>query len=248
MSFYVDKIFLKTDHLCVDAFVFEPQDAKDEIISIFTHGYTSHKGSILTWAQKMMELGIPCVLFDLPGHKLGGNSKVPNLEVFTNETPRLFLQAKKLFPQSYKAVVGGHSLGALMALKYSSVADIKAVIGVGLGLDLDRENHIFESEFFKETMTLRSQLVSNEIPPKKIFPWISSEKSSLKVDNKRIHLITGQDDLVVGRSAGTQNIINILDAKNTVTSDFPKSLPHHQPERAGVFIKKFFQTSILKDS
>ena len=98
----IETITLETKNLKTNALLFNPAHPVTTTCSIFTHGYTSHKGSILTWAQKMMDLSIPCVIFDLPGHFLGSFQNVSSLDHFQSEAPLLFQEAYSKITQGKK--------------------------------------------------------------------------------------------------------------------------------------------------
>ncbi|MDC1175705.1 alpha/beta fold hydrolase, partial [Bacteriovoracaceae bacterium] len=102
-------------------FMIGPKEvSKASNVAIFTHGFTSHKGSILNWAIRLAEEGMACFLFDLPGHYLGNFSEVDSFEDFKVEVPKLFFKSYELVCDHYqlddghKLIFGGHSLGALM--------------------------------------------------------------------------------------------------------------------------------------
>ncbi|MBT7610342.1 MAG: alpha/beta fold hydrolase [Bacteriovoracaceae bacterium] len=227
-------------------------------IAIFAHGYTSHKGSLLTWASRLVEEGMPVMIFDLPGHYLGGFSEVSNFQSFKESAHALFYRAYlNLFlacsvHDDYKipnVILGGHSMGALLALKALELDGFSSLntraVCVGLGLLAEGKKHLFASNFYKSTLNLRSQLVSPELEPDKLFPWIREEKKNLKLVNKKVHFITGIDDIVVGKG-GTLRIGEILiEQGNQVTYDMPEKLPHHFPEQASSFIKKYLKKENL---
>ena len=113
MSFQIQKITLKTDNLESNALYFCPQTCNDNYAAVFTNGYTSHKGSILPWAQKMMEINIPTILFDLPGHFLGSFHEVTTFEDFKNETPELFNQAHQFLGENKSSLLEDTALGPI---------------------------------------------------------------------------------------------------------------------------------------
>jgi len=243
----IKKIILKTENQNVNALFFIPKEVRSNKCCIFTHGYTSHKGSILTWPQKMMDLNVPTIIFDLPGHFLGSFNECTSFEVFKKETPSLFDHAyrkiNELFPESSLPITGGHSLGALLSLIHSSTkTTFNHQICVGLGsLDSDKP-HLFQTPFFRETMILRSELVSPELHPDIVIPWIAEMKRTTSVEKKSIHLLAGKDDIVIGGEEGVEKIATHLEKRNSVHRHLPSKLPHHLPENAGIFIKK-----IVKD-
>ncbi len=245
----IRKIKLKTDNLQSEGLLFIPDKSESHYCGIFTHGYTSHKGSILTWAQKTIDLGIPCIIFDLPGHYLGSFNEVPDLKTFQIEAANLFEEsfqtAKNVIPRIETCIAGGHSLGALLALLKSFDSEhIEHLICVGLGSLKSEKPHIFTTPFFKDTMHLRSQLVSPSIHPNLILPWISKKKEGFLTKNKEIHLIGGKDDIIIGGENGIKNMADRLKKHNDVdTHIFPK-LPHHLPENAGLYIKNIIKNIV----
>src|SRR5690606_26545950 len=95
---------------------------KHSRIALLCHGYTSHKGSILTWASRLAEEGMSTIIFDVPGHYLGNFSEVESFDDFKNYAHELFAEAFELGQAELShtidgVVLGGHSLGALLALK-----------------------------------------------------------------------------------------------------------------------------------
>lgn len=238
MSFKIEKIILNTKDLATNALYFKPDDPATQYVSVFTHGYTSHKGSILPWAQKMMELNIPTILFDLPGHFLGSFRPVSTIEDFQGQTPELFKSAHSILGEQKNLIVGGHSLGALFSLIYSEKYSPDLIFCAGLGLSDPTKKHLFQTPIFKETLNLRSELVSPEISPEIIFPWITEKKQNLSIENRNILLVAGKDDIVIDREAGINRLGDLLKVKNSVEVMVPPSLPHNQPERAGVYLKQ----------
>lgn len=267
MEIKILKINLKYHDTQTNAFVFLP-DAQGKInnsMAIFCHGYSSHKGSLLNWGTRLAEEGTPSCVFDLPGHFLGNFSKVRCFEEFQKTAHLLFLEAfnslKEIFENNFplqssdfeekdfKLILGGHSLGGLLALKTFEEEKLRSFnplyIGVGLGLPPKGISHVFETPFYKSTLNVRSQLVCENLNPKSVLPWITKEKESLKINESRIHLICGKDDLVV-QEEGVTRFVNMLEnLGNNVTCDQPNQLPHHTPERAASFIKKFLKKSEL---
>ncbi len=228
--------------------------------AVFTHGYTSDKSSIFTWATRLSEVGIPTVIFDLPGHYLGNYSEVTSFESFKSEAPKLFVTAYKSLRQNYlehfplneslideydlRLVLGGHSLGALLSLKALELEEFKNLkklsISVGLGMAPIKHIHLFDTPFYKSTLKIREQLVSPELRSENVFPWIKEEKEKLNLKDQRIHLITGADDVVVGDD-GMERLRDLLEKNNHVTLEKPTKLPHHEPELAASHIKKFLK-------
>lgn len=233
------------------------QDRKvSSSMAIFAHGYTSHKASILNWAARLSEEGLPSLIFDLPGHYLGNFSQVSSFETFQDEAPQLFERAQKsLLENSQKLhpnfdpqrfIIGGHSLGALLALKaiglpFYSKLETQAIC-VGLGLPPKGKVHLFDTPFYKSTLAIRGQLVDPNLGPEKVFPWIKQEKEEMKLNDKNIYFLTGKDDLVVGNDGTDRMAEHLQQLGNQVVLEKPTKLPHHQPELAAAHIKKFLKT------
>ena len=229
-----------------------------------SHGYTSHKASILNWATRLADEGVPTLLFDQPGHYLGSFNEVKSFKEYKEQSHKLYGQAynllSEIFCESYplyehylgdqnlNIVLAGHSLSALLAIKALDekcfVNKKTTAICVGLGLNQSAKTHIFQTPFYKSTLNIREQLVSPELSPKNVFPWIGEEKKNLNIKNKRIHFITGEDDIVVG-AQGTESIIDAIKDHNEVSFLKPPSLPHHQPELAAPHIKQFLKQNNL---
>lgn len=247
-----------------NVFYFLP-DTDETIIStwaIFTHGYTSDKSSILNWPLRLAESGVACALFDLPGHYLGNFSEVDNFEDFKVLAPQLFEAAfsalKKHFKEEFplnehqteagelKLVLGGHSLGSLLAIKALELPAFndyeKRAVCVGLGMAPKDVVHLFDTPFYKSTLKVREQLVSKALHPDFMFPWIKEEKKNLTITGETVHLITGDDDLVVGKD-GMERLAEALEARgNKATFERPLKLPHHEPQMAAPHIKKYLKT------
>jgi len=236
----------KTNAMC-----FVPQEGKKDIMGIFTHGYTSHKGSILTWPDRLAENGMSCIVFDVPGHYLGGFNEVDDFSIFKNKSHHLFSKAWDLFKDNLKfenrpkLVLGGHSLGALLAVKALDLDEFdkleKYAIAVGLGLPAKRGVHLFETGFFEKTMNIRRQLVSPELSPENLLPWIKKEKRGLKTKDKTIFLLIGEDDLIVSLDEAKELAELLKKNKNRVIFKPVKNLPHHQPDIAAFYIKSILQ-------
>lgn len=228
---------------------------------LLTHGYTSDKSSILNWAIRLAESGASVALFDLPGHYQGNYSEVNSFIYFKNNAHKLFTEAffglfkifkdefplheKFLAPEELRIVFGGHSLGALLALKAMAQDEFlpfqKRGIGVGLGMAPKDMVHLFDTPFYKSTLNIREQLVSPELKPENVFPWIRNEKKDLEIKNQDIHLITGEDDLVVGEDGLERFKINLEEKNNRVTIERPTKLPHHEPNMAASYVKKYLK-------
>ena len=240
-------------------FLPDPANPIKQGLAIFCHGYTAHKGDLLTWASRLSEEGLPTLIFDIPGHYMGSFNEVESFEEFSSFSPLLFEEAYKalfqefkelyplyehyLDPTSLKLVLGGHSLGGLLALLASKLPLFqgitnKTLIGVGLGMGLQKGEHVFQSSFFKSTINLRGQLVSKALAPDIVFPWIKNQKDLIELENQKIHLIVGEDDIVVPKD-GPQRMKERLESQgNKVVITKPKRLSHHQPELAASYIKK----------
>lgn len=230
-------------------------------IGVFTHGYTSHKASILNWPLRLAEDGIPCIVFDLPGHYLGTFSEVQSFDAFKRHAPLMFgsaLDALKtclnnnaidfeLAPESKKLIIGGHSLGALlslMALNSEMIQkyDNRQCVAVGFGLPPAGVTHIFNTPFYRSTLNVRGQLVSPALNPDVIFPWIKEEKEGLDIMGESIYLLTGEDDVVVGKDGSERLALQLEQLGNQVIVEKPQKLGHHLPENAAPHIRK-----VLKD-
>lgn len=241
---------------------FIPQNSQKfkSSLAVFGHGYTADKSSILSWASKLADEGMPAIIFDWPGHYLGNYSEVASFEQFKAHAHELFLEAYlKLAAQvkgeshfadvsSFKLILGGHSLGAQLALHASELPEFAnrdvVYLGVGIGMAPKHVVHLFDTPFYKATLDIRRQLVSAELSPENVFPWIKEAKENLSISQKRIHLITGQDDVVVGED-GTERFFEHLQKHgNHVTMERPLKLPHHQPDAASSHIKKFIKDHV----
>lgn len=242
----------------VNALAFIPaKDFKSEW-AIFTHGYTSHKGDCLNWATRLVEAGVPCMIFDQPGHYLGSFHEVNSIEDFKAHAHELFAVAfERLsaimnlelgtgsYPSCTGIILGGHSLGAFTALKALELSTFKNLsrvgIGVGIGIGQRQATHLFETAFYEKTLSIRRQLVSPALDSKEIFSWLKSEKEKMTLSHQRIHLITGEDDVVVG-AGGLEAFINVLqENQNAVTWERPKRLPHHEPGSASPHLYAFLK-------
>lgn len=213
-------------------------------VAVFTHGYTSHKGDQLYWAQRLIKRGIETIIFDLPGHYLGSGEKIENFDDFASYAPKLFAEAlNQMAPQTNETVIlGGHSLGALLSLKALELDELapfkKFTIPVSMGLNLDDAPHPLERTFFKETMELRYKLISPALGPQNFFPWLKSMKRNLYASGERIHFICGENDIVVPKN-GAEELAEILRSKgNDVSLEKPRHLPHHEPAYAAPLIEK----------
>lgn len=245
----VEKIRLNHDKFIVNGLIFIPGklNFKLDSMCIFTHGYTSSKSDLISWGTRLSESGIISVIFDLPGHYLGSFNEVDSFDDFKSYAHELFGLAYKEgvnyllnstgFDQghSFKLILGGHSLGGLLALKASELIDLKDFkkdiyfICVGLGVNPSVKLHLFDSEFYQKTLNIRKQLVSSSISPDVVFPWIKDHKHNITISDSNITLLCGLDDIVVGKGGG-EYLKNILTGqKNKVELIEPTHLPHHEP-------------------
>ena len=255
------KLLLDYQNQKTNALVFLPDSDPKPTFAIFTHGYTADKSSIINWPIRLTEVGVSCILFDLPGHYLGNYSEVHDFEYFKNHAHELFYSAflglKKSFkeefplyenlldPEQLKIVLGGHSLGALLSMKALMLQEFrdfkKLSIAVGLGMAPKNIVHLFDTPFYKSTLKIREQLVSPALKADNVFPWIKEEKVNLDLRGATVHLITGIDDMVVGED-GMERFMEILLLKdNTITMEKPNKLPHHEPQLAAAHVKKYLK-------
>lgn len=249
----IERHILDMKSFKVQALSFIPKNPK-ALRALFTHGYTSSKTSILSWAQRLSGMGIPTIIFDQPGHFLGSFEDISSFEDFQNHFYKLYELADKtlldlLDIEAQDIIIGGHSLGALSTLKALETDYFtkfkKFSLLVGFGLPEEGRPHLFETKLYEETLEVRRGLVSKQIPPEKVFPWIWQQKKELSLFNHQIHILNGQDDLVVG-TKGTKEIESLLTSLgNQVVLIEPKKLPHHEPGLAashiGSMIKKEFK-------
>ena len=80
---------LTNEHFRFNAATFVP-DSKVSTVAIFTHGYTASKTDTLSWAQRLSDVGMACIIFDLPGHYLGSINEVESFEIFTEYAHHCF--------------------------------------------------------------------------------------------------------------------------------------------------------------
>lgn len=249
MNIDIKKIYLNWDGRLLSpthALLLVPERSNGRL-ALLCHGYTSHKSSILSWASRLAEEGLPTLIMDIPGHYLGNFSEVESFNDFKLYAHELFAEAfeaacEHLDHAPNSVLLGGHSLGALLSLKALALPAFagleKFCIAVGIGMPPEEAVHIFDTPFYKSTLRLREQLVSPELKPDNVFPWIKSEKENLVITREHIHLITGEDDMVVGDN-GMERFANYLsECGNIVTSEKPKKLAHHIPENAAPHVKK----------
>ena len=247
---------LQIEGLAVNALSFLPavQLRKDrpQVLCLFTHGYTSSISSILTWGQRFADEGYWCCLLNLPGHFLAGGAELQSFEQFCSLTPQFFHKAYEVMQAKMQSVdyllMGGHSLGGLMGLKASQLDCFqgmkKHLVAVGYGQNQEVSQHLFDSDLYAKTMNIRRQLVSAAIDSEVIFPWIRQQKEELQISGENILLLTGEDDVVVGKQ-GAEFLRDYLQEKNNVDLIKPKSLSHHRPELAATHLYHYFKQSIL---
>lgn len=260
MSVKVLPLELTLPYFTVNALAFIPSPDKEVRCeyAVFTHGYTSHKGDCLNWATRLVDAGVPTIIFDHPGHFLGSFHDLKNFKDFKEHAHELFGEAFKRLevlvdqtlgvgshPLCRNVILGGHSLGAFTSLKALELPAFKNFgrisIGIGLGLGQRQETHIFETAFYEKTIAIRSQLVSPVLNSKIVFPWLKEAKEGLTISNERIHLITGEDDVVVG-PGGVEAFIEVLEKNgNTATFERPKRLAHHEPGAAAPHLYSFLK-------
>lgn len=261
MSSTVIRTELSLPWFQVNALAFIPSPTNPSIKSewaIFSHGYTSHKGDCLNWATRLVESGVPCLIFDQPGHYLGSFNEVSSFEDFKAHVHELFgeayvrLQAlmdqqlgNGQYPTNSAVILGGHSLGAYTSIKALDLpifADKNALsVAVGIGIGQRQATHLFETAFYEKTLSIRRQLVSPQLDSKDVFAWLKDAKENMNISGKRVHMITGEDDIVVG-NLGMEAFINVLESHgNVVTFDRPKKLAHHEPGLATAHIYSFLK-------
>lgn len=224
-----------------------------ENLCIFTHGYTSHKASILSWLQKLSQNGYHAIIFDLPGHFLGGLKKEVNFNDFTTQSHMLFESAVKYAQSNFQndhlksIVIGGHSIGGYFSLMASNLEIFKKfqtyVYCVGLGVGEKGKISVMQQSLFKPTLDFRAELISKDIHPDAIFPWLSNVKRELSLQNQNYTLITGKNDII----CPPQNIQNLTDSlyqnsqdnKNlNIKQHIEQNLPHDKPEMISSFITR----------
>ena len=255
MSVKLIKETLTNEYFTFNSMVFLPsKNSKSRTEwAVLTHGYTASKSDCLNWAQRLSEAGIPTIIFDLPGHHLGSYNKVKSFEDFKDNVltcfESSFNQLKKYVTgECTQIIFGGHSLGALLAIKALKLSTFKAykkmAIGVGIGIGQHKTAHLFETSFYEKTLNIRGQLVDENLHPDLVFPWIKQEKLDLDITQQRVHLITGLDDVVVGQGGLEVLRFNLEAMDNRVTFLEPKKLPHHEPSMAATHIFNFLKNEL----
>ncbi len=250
-NFIVAPIQLASGPFKVNALHFIPEKSDSKFKAIFTHGYTASKSSILTWGSRFAGSNFETIIFDLPGHYLGSFNEVDSLDDFINHAPNLFQSAFEAMGSrtTNTLILGGHSLGALLSLKtletnFKTISTINLCVGLGQGPQ--DSVHAFDSDFYKKTFAFREQLVSKPIRGDHILPWIRGQKQDFEIAGRRIHLITGKDDVVVAPD-GSERLMEVLKSKgNEVSLARPNRMSHHQPDLAGPHLMAFIRENCLK--
>lgn len=263
MSVKIVKKILSNDYFSFYAMAFLPskdggEPNQKDTWAFFTHGYTASKRDCLPWAQRLAEAGIPSVIYDLPGHYLGSFNECESFEDFKNHAHETFIDAFSFLKDSLmlegfstdckRVVLGGHSLGAMLSIKALELDFFENYdrigIGVGLGIGQHKTTHLFESSFYEKTLNIRRQLVSPALDSDIVFPWIKQEKLDANITDQRIHLITGQDDVVVGAGGMEALGFTLKGLGNNVTTHEPRKLPHHEPTMAATHIYSFLKKEL----
>lgn len=257
MNFTIALSGIAYRNFTVQALLFIPERLDSSMpMALFTHGYTDHKGSLVNWGARMAKRGIPTLVFDLPGHYLGSFNEVASFDEFSNHAHFLFEMGARFIEErlgvNFSGVIlGGHSLGALMALRAADLPyfseRLQLIIPVGFGFGPGNGVHMLESPIYAETMKLRTQLVSPVLAPSILFPWLKKEKELLSLKGRRVHLICGENDGIIFDDGVTGMESMLLHLGNAVTITRPKRLPHHLPDLAAVHVdqavRKFFNLS-----
>lgn len=260
MSVKVIPLELTLPYFTVNALAFIPSPEREirSEFALFSHGYTSHKGDCLNWATRLVEAGVPTIIFDQPGHYLGSFHDLKTLDEFKDHVHELFGEAFTRLeglmdqilgvgshPLCRNIILGGHSLGAFTSIKALELPEFKNLgriaVGIGVGIGQRQATHIFETAFYEKTLAIRRQLVSPVLDSKEVFAWLKTGKENMSISNERIHLITGEDDIVVG-AGGLEAFIEVLEQNgNAVTFERPKRLPHHEPGAAAPHLYAFLK-------
>lgn len=256
MAVTIHKTQLSLPWFTVHALAFIPSESDKRARAVFSHGYTADKSDCLPWAVRLSESGVATIIFDWPGHYLGSFNEADSFDEFTQHAHQLFAEAwrrlEDLIPMGQlpapdTAILGGHSLGALMSLKalnlpeFNQYQTIATAIGFGLNPTLTTATHVFDTSFYQKTLNLRRQLVSPALDSSVMFPWIKAEKERLQLSGKRIHLITGEDDLVVGAGGMADMHRYLTEQGNSVTMFEPKHLAHHEPKNVAPHLYAFLK-------
>lgn len=246
MAMKITPITLKHPKFTVQGFSFIPKSPVDGLLAIGSHGYTSSKSSIVSWATRLANENCPVVIFDLPGHFLGSFEEVEAFDDFSNYAHELFQVAVDYAQIDVKKLIlMGHSLGAFLSLKSlteTNMASYNTInICVGLGIHQQGKPHLMETSLYKPTLDIRRQLVSQSIPPEKIFQWLRDQKDVIKISERNIAIINGEDDAVVGVDGNQRLVEHLKQLGNHIISETPKSLAHHKPDLAAAHI-----ASVLK--
>ena len=192
MSVKINKITLRNEYFSFNAlsFVTEPVESIARPIALLTHGYTASKSDLISWATRLSDAGISSIIFDLPGHLLGSFNEVNSFQTFTDHAVGCFILAHRELLKHIKhnpshLILGGHSLGALLALKALELDAFKNLekiaIAVGLGISQHDTVHLFNSSFYEKTLNIRRQLVYPTIDSEMMFPWISEQKENIEI-------------------------------------------------------------------
>lgn len=258
MSIKIEKCKLEYLGWTVEAMIFipSPDVQSSESVALISHGYTSSKNSVLNWAIRLAEEGVPCLLFDQPGHYLGSFNEVEDFEEYQESAHEMFLMAKAELEKhiggssSYqRMILCGHSLSGLLSLKALNLPEFAysntIAVAVGLGMAPLDKLHLFDTPLFKSTLLLREQFVSPALGYKAVFKWIKEEKEALELENKEVYLLCGEDDNVVGADGAERLQQLLLDQGNKVILEKPKKMPHHQPEMAAPHLKKLLRDHSL---
>lgn len=256
MTVTLHKTQLSLPFFTVHAFALIPDQTEKRARAVFSHGYTSHKSDCLPWAIRLAEGGVPTIIFDWPGHFLGSFNEAESFPEFQAHAHELFAEAWQRLealvpagqlPSPNTAILGGHSLGALLSLKalklpaFQNYQRLGIAVGFGLNPTLTSAMHVFETSFYQKTLSIRRQLVSPALDSSVMFPWIKEEKERLDFSGERIHLITGADDLVVGAGGMEDMRRHLSECGNTVTAFEPTKLPHHEPTLAAPHLWAFLK-------